>query len=85
VRYRDDEVKVTQAKKDAEGFPFPLGISRTIPRTQAANAWEIWEVKIKFSLMSKPVEGEEAPISIECSTDGVLPKEVWVGGYSHCK
>lgn len=43
---RGDEVKVTQAKKDLDAFPFPMAVSRAIPRPEAANTWEVWELKV---------------------------------------
>lgn len=71
------EVKVTQAKKDAPGFPFPIAVSRAIPRTPAAKAWEVWELKIKLILHSKPQSpGDPANLKVECATDGVLPDKV---------
>mmetsp|Transcript_48686 Transcript_48686/g.83116 ORF Transcript_48686/g.83116 Transcript_48686/m.83116 type:complete len:281 (-) Transcript_48686:76-918(-) len=65
-----EEVKVTQAKKDAPGFPYPMAVSRAIPRPEAAKSWEVWELKIKLILQSKPVSpGDPADLKVEVSTD----------------
>lgn len=44
-------MKVTQAKKDLDTFPFPMAVSRAIPRPEAANTWEVWELKVILGLM----------------------------------
>ena len=60
-------MKVTQAKKSAETFPFPMAVARDIPRTAKAAAWEVWELKIKLLLLSKPSadEGAQPEVSVE--------------------
>lgn len=71
-----DEVKVTQPKQGAEGFPFPMAVSRTVQRPAQASAWEVWELKTKVIFNKKPAEGEDPDITFEVATDGVLPTEV---------
>ena len=52
-----DQVKVTQAKKNSEAFPFPMAVARDIPRTGKAATWEVWELKVKLLLLTKPKQG----------------------------
>ena len=72
-------MKVTQAKKDLDTFPFPMSVSRAIPRPDnfTAKAWEVWELKPKLILSSKPSSPEdELDLKCEVATDGDLPTEV---------
>jgi hypothetical protein len=67
-----EQIKVTQAKKGAETFPFPMSVSRNIPRPEKAAAWEVWELHVKLVLVAKP-KGATPQMRVECGTDGELP------------
>uniref|UniRef100_A0A7S2BL03 Uncharacterized protein n=1 Tax=Octactis speculum TaxID=3111310 RepID=A0A7S2BL03_9STRA len=70
------QVKMTQPKKETAGFPWPVTVTREIPRTSKASSWEVWEIKVKLRVHGKGNPGEVPPVSVDVTCDVELPSEV---------
>lgn len=43
-----DDIKLGKAKKEAETFPYPVWVMRSVPQTAAAKAFDVLEIPVKL-------------------------------------
>eukprot|EP00400_MALV-I_sp_L67-5_P000166 gene166-979_t len=64
------EIKLSKAEKGAPGFPFPISVTRAVPKPEQAHMWDVETLSIKLV-----VKSESGEIGAECM-EKQFPKKV---------
>jgi len=61
------EIKLIKAPKDAPAYPLPLAVARTIPRTDAASAFDVDDITVRLWVdsLEAPTDSASAPVRVE--------------------